>query len=172
MAGIKEYPNRRFGQRSQTNLKGVHPDLVKVVTRALMICEVDFTAIDGLRTLDQQRILYGQGRTAKQLVAAGYAPAMAHKLAKPREKQVTWTLNSKHRPQKDGFSHAVDLVFITGTTVHWDAAHKIAEAMFAAAAELSVPITWGHDWNRNGKRGEKGENDTPHYELYRHPGAN
>jgi len=43
----------------------------------------------------------------------------------------------------------------------------IATAMFAASAELGVPIRWGADWNRNGKPREWGETDRPHWELAR-----
>jgi peptidoglycan L-alanyl-D-glutamate endopeptidase CwlK len=37
--------------------------------------------------------------------------------------------------------------------------------MFNAAKELNVDIRWGADWNQNGKKREKGETDSPHFEL-------
>ena len=36
----------KLGKRSLSNLKGVHPDLVKVVKRAIELTEVDFTVIE------------------------------------------------------------------------------------------------------------------------------
>jgi len=37
----------KLGQRSEERLKGVHPDLVKVVRRALEISKVDFAVFGG-----------------------------------------------------------------------------------------------------------------------------
>ena len=39
----------QLGPRSQMRLKGVHPDLVKVVQQAIQITTVDFTVLEGLR---------------------------------------------------------------------------------------------------------------------------
>jgi peptidoglycan L-alanyl-D-glutamate endopeptidase CwlK len=78
---------------------------------------------------------------------------------------VTWTLNSNHFVNKaTGYGHAVDLVPFP---VDWS--HKkldvVSKAMFAAADTLGVKIRWGADWNRNGKPRERGESDSPHFEL-------
>lgn len=136
----------KLGQRSIANLVGVHPKLVAVVTLALRLSEVDFTVIEGLRTAKRQRELYDQGRT------------------KPGPK-VTWTMNSKHLPQADGYGHAVDLAHIKGGEVIWTDCDKIAKAMMDAAEHLSVGIRWGADWDRDGKPRERGETDSPHFEL-------
>ncbi|KFK98117.1 M15 family metallopeptidase [Serratia sp. Ag1] len=60
-------PNFRFSQRSEGNLVGVNPALVKVVRRALELSTVDFSVIEGKRTMERQ----------KQLVAAGASKTMA-----------------------------------------------------------------------------------------------
>lgn len=52
-----------LGERSRKNLEGVHPDLVKVVERAIKLTEQDFTVIEGLRTVERQRELLKQGFT-------------------------------------------------------------------------------------------------------------
>jgi len=52
-----------LGKRSTDNLAGVHPDLVRVVKRALELSEVDFTVIEGLRTKERQAELLKQGFT-------------------------------------------------------------------------------------------------------------
>lgn len=135
-----------LGPLSRARLNGVHPDLRRVVDRAIQITTQDFMVLEGVRTPERQRELYAQGRT------------------KPG-KVVTWTLKSNHFKQADGFGHAVDLV---PYPVDWNTASKfdaISFAMFAAAAEFGVPLRWGKDWNQNGKPGEKGESDSPHFEL-------
>ena len=53
----------KLGNRSKENLKGLHPDLIKVVERAIEISDQDFTVIEGLRTTKRQQDLYAQGRT-------------------------------------------------------------------------------------------------------------
>ena len=50
-----------LGQRSLQNLSGVHPDLVSVVKRAIEITEQDFSVLQGLRSLEQQRINVEKG---------------------------------------------------------------------------------------------------------------
>lgn len=56
-------PKFILGKRSTDNLVGVHPDLVRVVKRALELSEVDFTVIEGLRTKERQAELLKQGFT-------------------------------------------------------------------------------------------------------------
>jgi peptidoglycan LD-endopeptidase CwlK len=136
-----------LGTRSRKNLEGVHPDLVRVVERAIALTSQDFAVIEGVRTPARQKELYAQGRT------------------KPGRK-VTWTLNSNHFVNSStGFGHAVDLV---PYPVDWNKTSKfdnMARAMFQAADELGIRIRWGADWDGDKKPREKGEYDSPHFEL-------
>ncbi len=133
--------------RSLKRLNGVHPDLRRVIQRAILKSDQDFAVLEGVRTPERQKHLYAQGRT------------------RPGPK-VTWTLNSRHFINRDtGFGHAVDLV---PYPVDWTDPKKfdaISRAMFAAADELGVKIRWGADWDRDGKPRERGESDSPHFEL-------
>jgi peptidoglycan L-alanyl-D-glutamate endopeptidase CwlK len=138
-----------LGDRSRARLSGVHPDLVRVVERAITLTTVDFTVIEGLRTKARQQELYDQGR-------------------KKPGKIVTWTMNSKHRVQPDGFGHAVDLGPWVNGVIAWGdlgAFDAVALAMHRAAALEGVAIRWGADWDKDGKPREKGETDSPHFEL-------
>ena len=51
----------KLSKRSLNNLNGVHPDLVKVVKRALEISDVDFTVVEGLSTLKKQKEYFNKG---------------------------------------------------------------------------------------------------------------
>ena len=136
----------KLGTRSRANLAGVHPDLARVVERAIEISAVDFMVIEGVREDTRQRELYAQGRTKPGPI-------------------VTWTLKSKHRRQADGWGHAVDLL---PAPYDWKDLRKfdlVAQAMFRAAEELGKKIRWGADWDRDGKPRERGESDSPHFEL-------
>jgi peptidoglycan L-alanyl-D-glutamate endopeptidase CwlK len=43
-----------LGARSLQRLEGVHPDLVRVVKRAISLTDLDFTVLEGLRTVERQ----------------------------------------------------------------------------------------------------------------------
>ncbi|MGF2682231.1 M15 family metallopeptidase [Acinetobacter johnsonii] len=140
-------------------LNGVDANLVKVVQRAIEITPQDFMVVEGVRSKEQCYINYGKGRTVAQCTAKG-VPA---KYAQPKLAKVTWLnnpLSSKHVSGK-----AVDLV---PYPVNWNDLTKfdqVAKAMFAAAKELGVSIRWGADWDNDGNYREKGEYDSPHFEL-------
>jgi len=125
----------KFSKRSKQNLNDVHPLLVKVVYRALEISKVDFTVVDGLRSLEKQR----------EYVAKG----------------VSRTMKSYHLRQSTGYSHAVDLYPYYDGSVQVEAPCEkfcaIALVMKQAAAELGVTICWGGDWKRF--------IDRPHYQI-------
>ena len=136
-----------LSQRSLKNLEGVHPNLVAVVKRAIEITEQDFVVIEGVRTQARQDELWAQGRTKPGPI-------------------VTWTKDaSSHGIGKDGYGHAVD---ICPFPVDWNDLSKfdaIYVAMMAAAQELGVRLRYGGDWDMDGKLREKGEMDSPHFEL-------
>jgi peptidoglycan LD-endopeptidase CwlK len=156
-----------LGQRSLSRLDGVHPDLVRVVVRAAAMAKAvveDFTVLEGVRTVEQMYAVYGKGRTAAQCQANG-VPA---KYARPKEAKVTWLsdpLMSNHRKRADGYGRAVDLA---PYPIDWNAAarfDKLANLMFRAASIEGVRIRWGADWDADGRARERGESDSPHFEL-------
>ena len=114
----------RFSSRSLDNLKGVHPDLIACVVLALYkYTPVDFMVVEGMRSLEDQRIYFAEGST--------------------------WTMASKHLVQSDGTSHAVDLAPIVEGAVpwhSWDKFEDVNRAMQIAADEVGVAVKWGGDW--------------------------
>lgn len=149
-----------LGAKSKRNLEGVHPELVRVVERAIALTEQDFSVHEGLRSLETQRKYLARG--------------------------VTRTLKSKHLKQPDGYGHAVDLVPYVDGVLRWEwpLIWDIAAAMQTAAIEEGVSLRWGGVWDRRlnllqqGPEGLKAEVsaysarhpgpdflDGPHYEL-------
>ncbi len=108
-----------LGPRSVMRLKGVHPDLVKIVRRAIEISEVDFAVLEGLRTIERQR----------ELVKAG----------------ASQTMNSRHL---DGHAVDLGAWVDNQVDWSWPLYNKIAIAMKAAAHELQIPLEWGGDWKQ------------------------
>lgn len=128
-------------------LHKVDPRLIAVVKRAIQITEVDFKVVCGIRTAEEQRQLYAQGRT------------------KPG-KIVTWTLSSRHIPDpKTGLGRAVDLLPAPYDWKELGPFDKVAKAMMQAADELGVKLRWGANWDGDRIVREKGETDNPHFEL-------
>ena len=138
----------KFSERSLNNLKGVHPKLVAVVKRALEISPIDFTVLEGVRSQARQDELWAQGRTKPGAV-------------------VTWVQTSgTHGIQADGYGHAVDLA---PYPIDWNDHGRfdgLANVMFAAAKELGVTLRWGGNWDMDAVILERGESDSPHFELF------
>jgi peptidoglycan L-alanyl-D-glutamate endopeptidase CwlK len=106
-----------LSQRSLDRLDGVHPDLVKVVRRAVEITTVDFGVSEGLRSIDRQ----------KKLVAAG----------------ASTTMNSRHLT---GHAVDL-VAYVDGDVRWDRPLYaRIAKAMKDAATELHISIVWGGDW--------------------------
>ena len=115
-----ETPNKpkfQLGATSLARLKGVHPDLVKVVKRAIESTPIDFTVLEGLRTKERQ----------KQLVAKGASK----------------TMNSRHLT---GDAVDIAPLVDGKVTWDWKYYNQLAPVIKQAAKELGVKVTWGGDW--------------------------
>lgn len=129
----------KFGTRTITNLVGVYPDFVDVLSVAIRKSTVDFGIPDAaLRTTKQQQYLYASGRTRPGLVITQKDGVRS---------------KSNHQAHADGYGHAVDCIPYVGgryvfTEDAWDYYHLIASAISYAAKELKVAenITWGCAW--------------------------
>lgn len=151
-------------ERDHARLKDVDPRLVDVVELAASLSPIVFMVVEGVRSDEQCRINYGKGRTPQQCMLAGIPASYAN----PRVNKVTWLknpYNSRHRKQADGFGKAVDLL---PAPYDWKNAKdfdRMAVPVFLAAKQLGVHIRWGADWDEDGVPREKGETDSPHFEL-------
>jgi len=107
----------KLSARSLGRLEGVHPDLVRVVKRAIQLTPVDFMITEGLRTRERQA----------QLLKAG----------------ASRTMNSRHLT---GHAVDVAAMIGPEVRWDWPLYPKIAAAFKQAAAEEAVRIVWGGDW--------------------------
>jgi peptidoglycan LD-endopeptidase CwlK len=106
----------RLSVRSRSRLEGVHPDLVRVIERAITVTAVDFVVLEGVRTLARQR----------ELVAAG----------------ASRTLNSRHLT---GHAVDI-APWVGAVRWDWPLFDRLAVYVKQAAREVGVPIRWGGDW--------------------------
>lgn len=112
-------PRFRLSNRSEQRLVGVHPDLVRVVRRAIAITDLDFTVLEGLRTRARQRQLVAQGSS--------------------------WTMNSRHLT---GHAVDIAPLVNGQVTWDWQIYHRLAPIIKEAAMLEGVNIEWGGDWTR------------------------
>ena len=109
---------RKWSARSLKNLNGIHPDLRRVMDRALQESPLDFVVIEGLRTKERQ----------KQLVASG----------------ASRTMNSRHLT--DHAVDLVPIGPNGKAAFDWPLYHKLGPAVKAAAEKEGVALDWGGDW--------------------------
>jgi peptidoglycan L-alanyl-D-glutamate endopeptidase CwlK len=152
-----------FSQRSKDALVGVAPPLVRLMEAAIADTPVDFTIVEGLRSLETQKKYYTWGRTVVN-PNTGKLPGLP--FGKINTKRDGVKLRSEHQAKADGKGHAVDIVPFSRDKngkgfLDWDneaAYKKLAAHIKAKAAALNTPISWGGDWQGN-------LYDTPHFEL-------
>jgi peptidoglycan L-alanyl-D-glutamate endopeptidase CwlK len=106
-----------LSQRSSLNLTGVHPDLVKVVMRALEISPLDFTVLEGLRTVKRQQELFASGASK--------------------------TMKSRHI---HGFAVDVAPLVAGSIRWDWPLYDRLIAAFKQAAKDVKVKVEFGYDW--------------------------
>lgn len=134
---------KTLNKRSLDNMKGLHPDLIRVLNRAVQNSPHMFVVTEGLRTLERQ----------KELLRIG----------------ATTTLKGRHLKQGDGYGHAFDFYALVDINNDGKVSFEemsnvrlmlpIADAIKAAAKEEKVALTYGGDWRKF--------KDYPHFELNR-----
>lgn len=107
----------KLGTRSEQRLKGVHPDLVKVVRRAIEISPIDFTVLEGKRTVERQRELFA--------------------------KKATRTMKSRHI---HGFAVDIAPLVNGEVRWDWPLYNQLSKVVKQAAKDVKVPVEWGGDW--------------------------
>lgn len=147
----------KLGEKSLRELQGVHPDLVAVVKRAIEITVQDFSVHDGIRTIEEQRMLVARG--ASKTLESRHLTGHAVDLVPYINGKLRWEMEP---------------IF------------NIAEAVRMAAKEQGVKIRWGGAWDidfsvsvdapedlvadytaRRRKAGKTAFIDGPHFELPR-----
>ena len=127
----------KFGTRSEQNLYNVHPNLARVVRRALKFANKDFGVIDGLRSIEVQR---------------------SHVMSRKSR-----TMNSRHL---HGCAVDL-AVYVDGKIVWEpeDVYEELARTMFQAAHVEGLVIEWGGHFGRFEQGRYKPFLDLVHFQL-------
>lgn len=113
--------------RSESNLLHVHPDLCVVIRTAAQLPQ-PFVVVYGIRSLaaEQQAVMTGHSTT----------------------------MHSRHLPNAQGVSCAVDLAALTDGKVNFAPGREaivfgqIWRQVEVAAAALKIPVEWGGNWHQ------------------------
>lgn len=125
----------------EQKMLGVHPLLIEKVGRVLASMDAlgfPMMVTDGLRTVEQQRALFAQGRTAPGHVVTN---------CDGTEKR------SNHQAHIDKLGHAVDCVFVLNGKPSWSV--ELPWAAYGALGE-ALGLEWGGRFKMV---------DCPHLEL-------
>ena len=126
----------KFSQRSLDNLKNVDERLVRICNE--LIKRVDFTVIEGFRSLERQKELYDKGFSKIDGISKkgkhNYSPSLAIDII---------PFKKGHNPF-DG-SKESDIMF-----------DNLAKEFKQVAKELGINIAWGGDWKFI---------DKPHFQI-------
>ena len=109
----------RLSNKSLKKLEGLHPDLVKVIKRAIEISKIDFTVLEGVRTIERQKKMVASG--ASQTMNSRHLTGHAVDIAPLKSGVVSWD---------------------------WPLYHELAKAVKQAAKDVGVTVEWGGDWKK------------------------
>ena len=139
-----------WGKRSQTHIDTLHPDLVRVLNRALSYGVIDLTVIDGARSTKRQRRYFAEGRSHID----GVTRFSKHQIGGNTGREL---------------AAAFDVVpLIPNVGIDWKnsfAFHLAAGVILTAAAEEGVHLRWGGDWDGDFVNKDQNFHDLPHFEL-------
>ena len=155
----------QLSRKSADKLTRLHPDLRRVIERAIQLTATDFTVLETLRSPQRQSRLISEGKSkTSNSRHLGRVPA--------------------HRPELGAVAHAADLGALLNNRLSWDwpGYFQIADAVRQASLELNIPVVWGGCWQklsanqtaeqahrgylaRKKSSGQPAFADGPHFEL-------
>lgn len=129
-----------FGKRSVKELETCDGRLQHILLEAIECAQMDFTILQGHRSVEEQEKLFHEGKTkidgVSRLSKHNFSPSLAVDLA---PYPINWN-------DRDRFLYLGG--FILGV-----------------AGQLDIKLRWGGDWNSNGILTDQSFFDLPHFEL-------
>ena len=137
-----------YGKRSKTVRHSLHPDLKVLVDELARYRNTSL--YESIRTNARQDQLFADGKTK---VKAG---------------------GSKHNPDAEGYSRAIDMIPYPFAIKDWedrDKFHLFAGYVLAIAdrlfeeGKMTMRVRWGGDWDKDWEASDNDFDDFPHFEL-------
>lgn len=140
-----------WGSRSRSRRDTCHPDLARVLDRAIMISPRDMTIVCGARGRDAQEEAHATGASTK------HWPDSKHNVADQDGNEIP-----------NGKSRAADLAPWIHGTIPWSdegSFYMMASVILVAAKLEGVRIRFGGDWDGDGLTEDQSFHDIGHVEL-------
>lgn len=115
----------KFGKKSLYHLERIHPDLKRVLIKALELNLIDISVIESIRPKETQNRYFTEGKS-----------------------KVQWP-NSKHNIENVGeLSEAFDAApYVNGISWNKDHCIFLAGVILSVSRMLGVKIRWGGNWD-------------------------
>ena len=155
-------PNNTLGPRSIENRDQCHADLILVINEAARLSQVDFTIIEGARSVERQQMLFNKGRSkvnpskysAAELITKG-----KHIVNEFRDESWAFDFIVYVPGRKDLTYDATHLMYLVGVFT------AVAEYLYQAG-EIDHKIRSGANWDRDGMlKYDQSFFDSPHIEM-------
>ncbi len=133
----------KFSKSSLQKMKNVHPFVVAIMVDAIKDSPYDFGIDSGIRTAEEQKKLYAQGRTTAGIIVTSCDGVIK---------------KSNHQIKDDGFGYAMDIKIYVGGKITWEHKyfHEVAKHILSVAKSKGINLEWGGNWKSL---------DMPHFEL-------
>ena len=134
----------KFGKKSLEHLSTIDLDLQKAIRLALKWGIMDFSVIEGRRSLAKQNKLCGSGKS-----------------------KLLWPQSKHNVLNKNDLARAVDVAPFIDGRASWDHQYclVLAGVILAAGRYMGVSIRWGGNWSGNpADIGKQKFNDLVHFE--------
>lgn len=106
-----------FGSKSKERLKGVHPQIVRLMEEAIKASPLDFSITEGVRSLERQKELFSSGKS--QTMRSRHLTGHAVDIGVLVDGKITWEL-PKYR--------------------------IVTDHIKTVAKKLGIPVEFGIDW--------------------------
>lgn len=129
----------QFGHASLEKLETCSPKLIVLMNEVIRVTPIDFTILEGYRSVKRQQHLFRQGAS--------------------KIDGVTQKGKHNHYP-----SQAID---IAPYPIDWQDLNRfylLAGAVLATARTHDIKVRWGGDWNGDGTWTDQTFHDLPHFE--------
>jgi len=137
-----------FSETSKRKLLTVDKQLQALFNE--VIKHADCTIVCGLRTVDEQRMLYAQGRTMPGPIITNCDGIR---------------IRSNHQINDQGICTAVDVVPFPIDWKDRDRFYHFAGVVRGIAAMMEIPVEWGGDWDSDYILDDQSFYDLPHYQT-------
>lgn len=141
----------KFSNKSKEQLNTCHSSLIKLMNEAISRTKVDFSIIQGARTVEEAQDNYNRGVSTLDPSKGQYSKHIAPLPDGSREKSI-----------------AVDICPYVNGGLAWNdvkAFGYLGGLIEAIAQELSISIRWGGNWDGDGDLHDNSLEDAGHFEL-------